>query len=479
MRCHPLRWLWGLIPVAMLSWLAVHLESSPIERDLEHRSTQALAAAGFDWASVAFSGRDGLLVGRAADVGQRDRAAAVVGDVWGVRIVETRVALAEGGDLPPPMPQPKPKPEMATAPWSKVGVPAASAAKEINPHRTLNDVVPSAVGGPSADDVALATGDIGRSVDLPPASTVQARDEVETPATAIPAETAEAKQTPLAAEADKSVAGAAAPVPNHKPTTVTPPPAGGAAAAPAPAAPVPQHMPVTPTAPAATVAEANPAPPVPERKPAAMVAPAPPAPVATAEAAAPLPEKKPAAVVPSPTDAKLAAPASAASVPPLPERSPRFETAALPPGNIGPETDCIGAVRATAQPVELHFAHGLAKLDNAGKVLIDRLIGALNTCPEAALNVAGHSDASGHPRRNLVLSKRRAHTVTSYMIHKGIDVGRLVAIGYGDKRPAAPNDTQANRAKNRRIEVAITARAAPLPPLPVRKQGTEHGLSRR
>ncbi len=77
MRCHPLRWLWGLIPVAMLSWLAVHLESGPIERDLEHRSTLALAAAGYDWASVVFSGRDGLLVGRAADVGQRDRAAAV------------------------------------------------------------------------------------------------------------------------------------------------------------------------------------------------------------------------------------------------------------------------------------------------------------------------------------------------------------------------------------------------------------------
>ena len=122
---------------------------------------------------------------------------------------------------------------------------------------------------------------------------------------------------------------------------------------------------------------------------------------------------------------------------------------------------------------------GRAKLDTRGKALIDRLIGALNTCPEAALNVAGHSDASGQARRNLALSKRRARTVTSYMIHKGIDAGRLVAIGYGDQRPVAPNDTQANRAKNRRIEVAITARAAPLPPLPVRKQGTEHGLSRR
>ena len=179
MRCHPLRWLWGLIPVAMLAWLAVHWESAPMERDLAQRSGATLSSAGHDWASVAFSGRDGLLVGHAASVEQRDDAAALVRNVWGVRIVETRVALAGGGDLPPPMPEPKPKSDRGPAPWSKVGLPVASAANEISPRRTLNDVVPSVVGGPSADDVALATGDIGRTADLPPASTVQARDEAE------------------------------------------------------------------------------------------------------------------------------------------------------------------------------------------------------------------------------------------------------------------------------------------------------------
>ena len=473
MRCHPLRWLWGLIPVAMLSWLAVHLESGLIERDLEHRSALALVAAGEDWASVAFSGRDGLLVGPTADAGQRDRAAAVVAEVWGVRIVETRVALAEGGDLSPPTPEPKPKSDRGPAPWSKVGLPVASAANEINPRWTLNDVVPSAVAGPSAGDVALATGDIGRTVDLPPASTVQARDEVELPAIAIPAETAEAKQAPPVVEADTSVAEAVVPVSERKPAAATLPPSA-VAADPAPAAPVPERKRATPAAAAATAAQGIPAPPVPEHEPDA-VAVAPSAPAAV-ELAAAMPLKKPAAAVP---DTKQAPPASDASVPPLPEHSPRFETAALPPSNIGPDADCVAAVRSAAGPVEVHFAHGLAMLDTRGKTLIDQLIGALNTCPDAALNVAGHSDASGQARRNLALSKRRARTVTSYMIHKGIDAGRLVAIGYGDKRPVAPNDTQANRAKNRRIEVAITARAASLPPLPVRKQGTEHGLSRR
>ena len=219
MRCHPIRWLWGLIPVAMLTWLAVHLESAPMARDLERRSGAALSSAGHDWASVAFAGRDGLLVGNAASVEQRDEAAALVRNVWGVRIVETRVALAEGGDLPPPMPEPKPKSDRGPAPWSKVGLPVASAANEISPRRTLNDVVPSAVGGPSADDVALATGDIGRTVDLPPASTVQARDEVEPtapPAAAPAVRTADTAQPPASVDA-RPDAGAAAPLPEHKP----------------------------------------------------------------------------------------------------------------------------------------------------------------------------------------------------------------------------------------------------------------------
>jgi outer membrane protein OmpA-like peptidoglycan-associated protein len=190
-----------------------------------------------------------------------------------------------------------------------------------------------------------------------------------------------------------------------------------------------------------------------------------------------MPEHKP-ATLEAPHTAVAQAPAAAAA-PPMPERAPRFETAALPVGNISADVDCLTGVRGAAQQVEVHFGHGRAGLDMTGKALIDRLIGALNICPEAKLSVSGHTDASGRARRNLALSKRRARGVASYMIQKGIDAGRLNAIGYGDKRPVAPNDTRANMARNRRIEVAITARTAPLPPMPVRKQGTLDALSRR
>jgi len=427
----------------MLSWLAVHAESDRIERDLEQRSGAALAAAGHDWASVAFSGREGLLVGRAGSARQRDGAAALVRDVWGVRTVETRVAMSPAA----------------------AGLPVASLAAEIAP-RSVGDVAPSPIAVAAAADLALGRADIGNAAsDQTPAMTVRARDHAEPalpaaePAVPIPEQKpAVAVNAPPHAETPLPVNQTAAPIPEQKRGVEV------------------QAAEHAETSPPAT----EPAAPIPEQKPGVAVN-APPraetSPPAN-EPAAPPPIQKPAQAAPTPPQAAPETPV-AALAPPLPQRAPRFETAALPQGNIGPEADCVGHVRGAAQRVEVHFAHGGAELETAGKALIDGLIGALNICPGTGLHVAGHSDASGQARRNLALSKQRARTVASYMIDKGIDAGRLVAIGYGDTKPVAPNDTQENRAKNRRIEVAITARAAPLPPLPVRKQGTEDGLSRR
>jgi len=90
--------------------------------------------------------------------------------------------------------------------------------------------------------------------------------------------------------------------------------------------------------------------------------------------------------------------------------------------------------------------------------------------------VAGHADARGRAKRNLALSQRRARAVVTYLIQKGIDAGRLEAVGYGEARPVAPNDTPQNRAKNRRIEVEITGAAAQGPPT---RQGAGNGLPDR
>lgn len=98
MRCNPLRWLWGLLPLAMLCWLTVLMTHSSIEADLARRAKESLSKAGLGWASATFSGRDGTLVGQATDDSEPVRSLATVRDTWGVRAVDNQINLIERAD---------------------------------------------------------------------------------------------------------------------------------------------------------------------------------------------------------------------------------------------------------------------------------------------------------------------------------------------------------------------------------------------
>ncbi|RUP00700.1 OmpA family protein [Hyphomicrobium sp.] len=95
MRCNPTYWLLGLVPIAMLSWVAVQLEQTNIELDLSRRAEDALRRSGFSWANPHFAGRDAVVTGRAAD--ERDPAGALssLRNVWGVRVASDRSELID------------------------------------------------------------------------------------------------------------------------------------------------------------------------------------------------------------------------------------------------------------------------------------------------------------------------------------------------------------------------------------------------
>jgi outer membrane protein OmpA-like peptidoglycan-associated protein len=95
MRCNPSYWLLGLVPIAMLSWAAVQLEHEGIEADLGRRAQEILQRSGLDWASATFSGRDGILTGKASDEKDLPRALSHVRDTWGVRVAGSRAELLE------------------------------------------------------------------------------------------------------------------------------------------------------------------------------------------------------------------------------------------------------------------------------------------------------------------------------------------------------------------------------------------------
>ncbi len=95
MKCNPVRWLWGLLPVLALLWLTVVWEKDPIQEDLRERSQSALTAAGLSWAGTGFDGRDGLLKGLAFREEHPDAALDIVRKVWGVRVVDEHVDLID------------------------------------------------------------------------------------------------------------------------------------------------------------------------------------------------------------------------------------------------------------------------------------------------------------------------------------------------------------------------------------------------
>jgi OOP family OmpA-OmpF porin len=72
--------------------------------------------------------------------------------------------------------------------------------------------------------------------------------------------------------------------------------------------------------------------------------------------------------------------------------------------------------------------------------------------------IIGHTDNSGDPEYNLWLSRERAKIVADYLISKGHDASKMITTGKGETKPIASNDTEEERAKNRRVEILVLGR---------------------
>jgi outer membrane protein OmpA-like peptidoglycan-associated protein len=91
----------------------------------------------------------------------------------------------------------------------------------------------------------------------------------------------------------------------------------------------------------------------------------------------------------------------------------------------------------------------------SSKPVLDRALETLKEWPEIRVKIIGHTDDVGTPEVNQDLSRRRAEAVKQYLIEGGVDASRVETEGRGATEPRAPNDTEENRAKNRRIEFNV------------------------
>jgi cytochrome c oxidase subunit II len=105
----------------------------------------------------------------------------------------------------------------------------------------------------------------------------------------------------------------------------------------------------------------------------------------------------------------------------------------------------------------INFETGSDKLTDDSHFELDNLASALAANPNVKIELDGHTDNVGNPASNLDLSKRRAASALNYLVAKGVAAARLTSNGFGDLKPISPNDSDENKAKNRRTECRILA----------------------
>ena len=124
----------------------------------------------------------------------------------------------------------------------------------------------------------------------------------------------------------------------------------------------------------------------------------------------------------------------------------------------GAEVERVGeGIKVTLNENTVNFDFNSANLTTLAKTNLDKLVTVLKNNPDTNINIYGHTDSIGTDAVNLRISSQRAAAVKNYFVANGISASRMFTEGLGKSSPIASNDTDAGRAKNRRVEFAITA----------------------
>jgi len=116
---------------------------------------------------------------------------------------------------------------------------------------------------------------------------------------------------------------------------------------------------------------------------------------------------------------------------------------------------CGSALNEVARTGIVRFETNSSRINSASYPTLNKLFNIAKKCPDASFEISGHTDSDGSKGYNQKLSLKRAASIVSYLKGKGIDGARMKSAGYGESRPIAPNDTAANKARNRRIEFKV------------------------
>ena len=133
--------------------------------------------------------------------------------------------------------------------------------------------------------------------------------------------------------------------------------------------------------------------------------------------------------------------------------------------SAGVENRLLAFIQDTDKPVDdsswfsfdrLVFETGSATLKPDSNEQLHNIAQIMEAFPAVQIKLGGYTDNTGTDDVNMKISQDRADAVKNELLRLGVDNSRITAEGYGQQYPVAPNDTDENRAKNRRIDILVT-----------------------
>jgi outer membrane protein OmpA-like peptidoglycan-associated protein len=111
-------------------------------------------------------------------------------------------------------------------------------------------------------------------------------------------------------------------------------------------------------------------------------------------------------------------------------------------------------------PSDISFDTGRANIKPNLQPILDQFAQGLSSQPNTEIRIVGHTDSTGSDAVNNPLSVNRAASARDYLVSRGVAARQIQIDGRGSREPIADNNTEAGRAKNRRIEIFLAERSA-------------------
>jgi OOP family OmpA-OmpF porin len=110
-------------------------------------------------------------------------------------------------------------------------------------------------------------------------------------------------------------------------------------------------------------------------------------------------------------------------------------------------------IRLAAKGIFFESGKGVIKAESFTN--LDKLASIMNSYEEANVMIEGHTDSQGEDADNMLLSQERADAVKRYLSSQGVADARMTAVGYGETKPIADNESEEGRVLNRRVDFKL------------------------